>query len=161
MLLRVDHRHRKIPNRLKCSYAASTRAAPQLATNRELWNQSEGRKHSARADLANLRRPATGAGAESSSKQAVAKINAYIAIRDILLVEAKEVTTRARLDRLTIANEFVETCLRPPRSPYEAQCLAEIDAIRERKRCASVKVRIAELLLVVRHRVDDVFRYQH
>jgi hypothetical protein len=69
--------------------------------------------------------------------------------------------TRARLDRLTIANEFVETCLRPARSPYEAQCLAEIDAIRERKRCASVKVRIAELLLVVRHRVDDVFRYQH
>ena len=136
-------------------------SCPPISDDRELWNQSEGRKHSARADLANLRRPATGASAESSSKQAVAKINAYIAIRDILLVEAKEVTTRARLDRLTIANEFVETCLRPPRSPYEAQCLAEIDAIRERKCCASVEVRIAELLLVVRHRVDDVFRYQH
>jgi hypothetical protein len=116
---------------------------------------------SARADLANLRRDAIGTSGESRSKQAVEEINAYIAVRGVLLVEAEEVTTRARLDRLTIANEFVETCLRPARSPYEAQCLAEIDAIRERKRCASVKVRIAELLLVVRHRVDDVFRYQH
>jgi len=105
---------------------------------------------SARADLANLRGPATGASGESSSsKQAVEEINAYIAVRDVLLVEAEEVTTRARLDRLTIANEFVETCLRPARSPYEAQCLAEKDAIRERKRCASVKARNAELRLAV------------
>jgi hypothetical protein len=104
---------------------------------------------SARADLANLRRDAIGTSGESRSKQAVEEINAYIAVRDVLLVEAEEVTTRARLDRLTIANEFVETCLRPARSPYEAQCLAEKDAIRERKRCASVKSSIAELRLAV------------
>jgi hypothetical protein len=103
----------------------------------------------ARADLANLRRPATGATTESSSKQAVEEINAYIAVRDVLLVETEEIMTRGRLDRLTIANEFVETCLRPARSPYEAQCLAETDAIRERKRCAAVKVRITELRLVI------------
>jgi hypothetical protein len=115
----------------------------------EPWNESKGRKHSARADLANLRRHATGASGESRSKQAVEGINAYIAVRDALLVEAEEVTTRARLDRLTIANEFVETCLRPARSPYEAQCLAEKDAIRERKRCTSVKFSIAELRLAV------------
>jgi hypothetical protein len=102
---------------------------------------------SAEAGLTNLRRPATGAGGKSSSKYAVEEINAYIAVRDGLLVEAEEITTRARLDRVTIANEFVETCLRPARSPYEAQCLVETDAIRERKRCAAVKVRIAQLRL--------------
>jgi hypothetical protein len=115
----------------------------------QLWNESKAGRISARADLANLRRPAKGASGESSSKQGVEEINAYIAVRDILLVEAEEVTTRARLDRLTIANEFVETCLRPARSPYQAQCLAETDAIRERKRCAAVKASIAELRLVV------------
>jgi hypothetical protein len=104
---------------------------------------------SAKAGLANLRRLATGVGGERSSKHAVEEINAYIAVRDGLLVEAEEITTRAALDRVTIANEFVETCLRPARSPYEAQCLVETDAIRERKRCAAVKVRIAELRLDV------------
>jgi hypothetical protein len=113
----------------------------------EVWNEPKAGGIPARADLANLRRLATGASGESSSNQAVEEINAYIAVRNVLLVEAEEVTTRARLDRLTIANEFVETCLRPARSPYEAQCLAEKDAIRERKCCASVKVRNAELRL--------------
>jgi hypothetical protein len=128
----------------------------------QLWNESKAGGISARTDLANLRRPATGANGESSSKQAVEEINAYIAVRDVVLVEAEEVTTRARLDRLAIANGSSKPALRPPRSPYEAQCLAETDALGERKRCASVKVRIAELLLlVVRHRVDDAFRYQH
>jgi hypothetical protein len=100
---------------------------PSISDAREVWNESKGRSISARADLANLRRPATRASGESSSKQAVEEINAYNAVRDVLLVEAEEVTTRARLDRLTIANEFVETCLRPARSPYAAQCLAETD----------------------------------
>ena len=67
--------------------------------------------------LGNLREGAKAADSESSSKHAVAEINTYIAIRDSLLVEAEEVMMRARLDRLTNANEFVETCLRPPRSP--------------------------------------------
>ena len=128
---------------------SGTRAVPQLVMPTQLWNESKAGSISARTDLANLRRPATGARGESSSKQAVEEINAYIAVRDVLLVEAEEVTTRARLDRLAIANEFVETCLRPARSPYEAQCLAETNAIRERKRCAAVKVRIAQLRLVV------------
>jgi hypothetical protein len=115
----------------------------------EPWNESKTGSISARVDLANLRRPATRASGESRSKQAVEEINAYIAIRDLLLGETEEVTTRARLDRLTILNEFVEICLSPARPPYEAQCLAEIDAIRERKRCAAVKIRIAELRLPV------------
>ena len=101
-----------------------------------------------RANLANLRRPLTLAGGESHSKQVVEEINAHIAVRDVLLVEAEGVTTCARLDRLKISNEFVETCLRPARSPNEAQCLAERHAIRERKRCAAVKFRIAELRIV-------------
>jgi hypothetical protein len=148
-MLCVDHGHRKFRNRLECSCVASTKAAPQLAVQASAGMNQRTGSIPARADLANLRRLATGASNESSSKQAVEEINAYIAVRDVLLVEAEEVTTRARLDRLTIANEFVETCVRPARSPYEAQCLAKTDAIWERKRCASVKVRIAELRLVV------------
>ena len=128
---------------------SGTRAVPQLVMPTQLWNESKVGSISARTDLANLRRPATGASGESSSNQAVEEINAYIAVRDVLLVEAEEVTTLAGLDRLTIANKFAETCLRLARSPYEAQCLAETDAIRERKRCAAVKVRIAELRLAV------------
>jgi hypothetical protein len=146
---------------MECSCVANTRAAPQLAIADQVWDESKDRSISATCDLAKLRRPATGNQRREQFKASVEEINAYIAVRDVFLVEAEEVTTRARLDRLTIANEFVETCLRPARSPYEAQCLAETDAIGERKRCASVKVRIAELLLlVVRHRVDDAFRYQ-
>jgi hypothetical protein len=114
-----------------------------------LSNESKAGSISARATLANLPRPATGASGESNSKQAVEEINAYIAVRDLLLFEAEGVTTCARLDKLRIANEFVETCLRPARSPYEAQCLAETEAIRERKRCAAVKVRVAKLRLAV------------
>jgi|SRR5438067_823129 len=75
-------------------------------------------------------RPTTGDD-KSGSKSAADEINAYIAIRDNLLLEAEEITTRIRLDRLAVANELVETCLRPARSPYEAQCLAENDAVRE------------------------------
>jgi hypothetical protein len=115
----------------------------------QLWNESKAGSHFSKNPSSELRRPAKGASGESSSKQAVEEINAYIAVRDVLLVEAEEVTTLAGLDRLTIANKFAETCLRPARSPYEAQCLAETDAIRERKRCAAVKVRIAELRLAV------------
>jgi hypothetical protein len=125
------------------------RELPQLAMPAQLWSESKAGSISARGDLANLRRPAKGASGESGSKQAIEEINAYIAVRDVLLVEAEEVTAPARLDRLTIANEFVETCLRPARPPYQAQCLTETDAIRERKRCAAVKVRIAELRLAV------------
>ena len=79
------------------------------------------------------------------SQYAVDEINAYIAIRDNLLAEAEATTTGANVRRLSLANHFVQSCLKPARSPYKAQYLPERDADRERKRCASVKVRIAEL----------------
>jgi|SRR5438874_4538345 len=104
---------------------------------------------SGEAPLRNLQRRPKAGDDESGSKNADDEINAYIAIRDSLLVEAEKVTTHIRLDRVQVANEFVETCLRPARSPYEAQCLTENDAIRERERCAAVKARIVELRLVV------------
>jgi len=79
------------------------------------------------------------------SKHALEEIAAYIAIRDGLLAEAEKAATCESLRRVATANDFVETCLRPARSPYEAQFLAEVDAARERKRCEMVKVRIAQL----------------
>jgi hypothetical protein len=100
---------------------------------------------SAKASSENLRRRGQGADGERDLNHAVEEINVYIGIRDRLLIQAEEVTTRANLHSVTVANEFVETCLRPARSPYDAQCLLETDAVRERERCAAVKVRIAEL----------------
>jgi hypothetical protein len=79
------------------------------------------------------------------SEEAIAEINAYIAIRDGLLVEAEQIRTRAKIDSVTVANDFVMTCLKPARPPYEAQCLPEADAVSERKRCDYVRARIAEL----------------
>jgi hypothetical protein len=82
---------------------------------------------------------------KSHSKFAADEINTYIAIRDELLAEAEELRTCVKLDSVAIANEFVETCLKLARSPYEAQCLPEADALRERQRCEAVRMRIAEL----------------
>ena len=79
------------------------------------------------------------------SQYAVDEINAYIAIRDNLLAEAEATATSANLRRLSLANHVVQSCLKPARSPYEAQYLPERDADRERKRCAAIKIRIAEL----------------
>jgi hypothetical protein len=78
-------------------------------------------------------------------RHAVEEIQAYIVIRDGLLSEAEKKPTSELLRRLSIANDFVENCLKPARSPYEAQCLPEIDAARERQQCQTVRVRIAEL----------------
>jgi hypothetical protein len=80
-----------------------------------------------------------------SSKEAVAGINAYIAIRDMCLAEAEKSTTDATLSRVCMANEVVATCLKSARSPYEAQHLPETDAVHERERCEAAKIRIAEL----------------
>ena len=80
-----------------------------------------------------------------SSKEAITEINSYIAIRDMYLAEAEEVTTEERLHRVTVANDLVASYVKPARSPYEAQHLPEADAARERKRCEHVKSRIAEL----------------
>jgi hypothetical protein len=82
---------------------------------------------------------------EFGSAYSVAEINAYIAIRNQLLAEAEEVPTSAKLASTGLANDFVQGCLQPARSPYEAQCLPEADATRERKRCDAVRTRLVEL----------------
>jgi hypothetical protein len=79
------------------------------------------------------------------SPYAIEEINAYAAIRDDLLAEAEEVPTRAKLASVTVANDFVETCLQPPQSAYQSQHLPGTDAAREQKRCNDVKNRIVEL----------------
>ena len=61
------------------------------------------------------------------------EINSYLGVRDLLLGAAEGVTTESNLHRAWMANEFAE------------QCLPESDAVRERQRCKTVKVRIAEL----------------
>src|SRR2546430_11646238 len=85
-------------------------------------------------------KPATPA---SSGAYAVDEINAYIAIRDELLAEAEETGTRAKLDSVIIANDFVAGCLKSARAPYQAQSLAEEDAARERQRCRALSNRVA------------------
>jgi len=79
------------------------------------------------------------------SVYSIAEINAYIAIRDDLLAEAEELRTSAKLAATELANDFVFGCLKPARPLYEAQYLPESDAIRERKRCETVRERIAQL----------------
>jgi hypothetical protein len=85
----------------------------------------------------------------ATSQHVVDEINAYIAIRDELLAEAEQIMTRAKIDSVTVANDFVATCLKPARPPYQAQCLPETDAVRERRRCETVKARIRELMALV------------
>jgi hypothetical protein len=92
-----------------------------------------------------LQRRSTKAIDPVGSQYAVDEINTYITIRDNLLAEAEATTTSVNVRRLSLANDFVQSCLRPARSPYKAQYLPECDADRERKRCAAVKIRIAEL----------------
>jgi hypothetical protein len=75
----------------------------------------------------------------------VDEINAYVAIRDIALAEVEKDPSSVNLERVRIANDFVENCLKPARSPYESQHLPETDAARERGRCQAVKVRLSLL----------------
>jgi len=79
------------------------------------------------------------------STEAIAEINAYIAIRDSLLAEAEQIRTAAKIESVKVANDFVMTCLKPAKPPYESQCLPEATAAHERKRCAAVKTRLGEL----------------
>ncbi len=90
-------------------------------------------------------RSATTLSPTFGSAYSVAEINAYIAIRDQLLVEAEELRTQTKIASTGLANDFVHGCLQPARSPYEAQSLPEIDAVQERKRCEAVRNRIAQL----------------
>ncbi len=78
------------------------------------------------------------------------EIFSFIAVRDLLLAEAEELTTETSLHRVWMANEFAERCLEPARPPYQAQSLPEAEAIYERRRCKTAKVRIAELRTRVR-----------
>jgi hypothetical protein len=91
------------------------------------------------------RRSTTTLSPTFGSAYSVTEINAYIAIRDQLLAEAEEIRTTAKISSTALANDFVLGCLQPMRSPYEAQCLAETDAVRERERCEVVRNRIAQL----------------
>lgn len=79
------------------------------------------------------------------SLNVIIEIKAYVAIRDDLLAEAEQLKTRAKIDSLAVANDFVQSCLKAARPPYESQGLPEADAVRERKRCGTVRSRIAEL----------------
>lgn len=81
----------------------------------------------------------------ANSTSAAEEIEAYIAIRDGLLAAAEKAATCEMLRRVSIANDFVETCLKPARSPYETQFLPEGEAARERERCQAAKARIAQL----------------
>jgi hypothetical protein len=81
----------------------------------------------------------------TGSKEARDEIQAYAAIRDLLLNDAEVTTTVESLRRARVANDFVETCLRPPRSPYEAQSLGQREAKRELERCCATRIRIAAL----------------
>jgi hypothetical protein len=99
----------------------------------------------ARLPAAKSATPAKPIESDIGSEHAIEEINAYMVIRDSLLAEAEQVPTRKTLKRANLVNDFVETCLRPARSPYEAQYLPEAEAVRERKRCQAVKLRIAEL----------------
>lgn len=92
--------------------------------------------------------PAAGA---AGSPEAFAEIGAYISIRDRLLADAEETRSEAKLDRAAGANEFLLLCLKPARSPYQAQSLAERDAAPERQRCEAVKVRIERLRAKLAH----------
>ncbi len=47
----------------------------------------------------------------------VDEINAYVAIRDIALAEAEKDPSSVNMERVRIANDFVENCLKPARSP--------------------------------------------
>lgn len=77
--------------------------------------------------------------------QATEEIQAYVAARDSLLVEAEEKPTAAAVKRARLANEFVENCLRPAGVPYSSQFLSEQDAVRELQRCHDASARIAAL----------------
>jgi hypothetical protein len=83
--------------------------------------------------------------AAPTADSASLEIHSYLAARDLLLREAEANTTESHLRRAWAANELAESCLRPARTPYQAQSLPEAEAARERLRCNAVKVRLAQL----------------
>jgi hypothetical protein len=83
--------------------------------------------------------------AAPASDSASVEIRSFLAARDLLLRQAEVNPTESNLRRACAANEFAESCLRPARSPYQAQALSEAEAARERLRCNAAKVRLVEL----------------
>ena len=92
--------------------------------------------------------------AGSNPNPAITEIHAYLAARYLVLRLSEENSTYLNLSRAMSANEYAENCLRPARSPYQAQALPEAEAARERQHCQAVKLRLAELRTRVarRHR---------
>jgi hypothetical protein len=87
----------------------------------------------------------TAATPPNSRQYAIEEINAYIAVRNGLLKEAEQTPSETTLDRLSLANTFVASCLRPARHPYILQYIPQVDAVRELKQCHIVEGRIAKL----------------
>lgn len=85
------------------------------------------------------------AGPPTGSPEASAEIHAYIAARDIALAEAERDASDLTLNRAFLANQMVEMCLKPARSPYRAQALPATEAGRERRRCQATSARLAQL----------------
>ena len=83
--------------------------------------------------------------AQIGSKEARDEIEAYEAIRDFLLNDAEVTASLESLRRAAIANELIESCLQPPRSPWQAQCLEPRQATRELERCCAAQMQIAAL----------------
>jgi hypothetical protein len=81
----------------------------------------------------------------SQSNPAHDEILACLATRDLLLSEAEKHTTETNIRRASAALATAIDCLRPARSPYEAQSLPESQAAAERQRCQKVQRRLAEL----------------
>src|SRR4051812_34987123 len=73
------------------------------------------------------------------------EIRAYAVIRELALAEAEKFTNSLNLERVRIANDFVENALKPARPPYERQHLPAGDAAREHQRCEAVKGRLSLL----------------
>ncbi len=89
--------------------------------------------------------PSTAARSYAASPAATAEIFAYIAARDLALAEAEREVSDLTLNRAFLANQLVDNCLQPARSPYQAQALPDADAMRERQRCENAKQRISHL----------------
>jgi hypothetical protein len=98
-------------------------------------------KHGSKKRLAKSAKSAN----QNMTTYVVDEINAFAVIRDIALAEAEKEPSPLNLERARIANNFVENCVKPARSPYGAQHLPEADAAREQKRCGDAKVRLALL----------------
>lgn len=90
-------------------------------------------------------RPRHAAPVAAPSAAAREEIYAFIAARDLALASAERDPSNLTLSRAFLANQVVDDCLKPARSPYQAQALPEPEAIRERQRCERAKTRIAEL----------------